>query len=258
MARCWSTTRLGHDLADFLSSTFPHPTGRRLGIDAASIDAGDGASARRVTAFCAGRAGQRWLPIKGASGASRAALVHTATRRAGQHSLHIVGVDMLKGRLFDRIAKRAGIRFSKSLPMQWYDELLCEHRVIKYSRGAPYAIFQRYPGRNAEALDTVIYALAARCAVTVSPERRRTELAGITAPVPAVVRCTWLAQSSRAAVLKALSPMGQLALATNVPAIAGNLTSKRSTFRGDRGRTYRFASRLARDATVRENSACQL
>ena len=88
------------DLADFLSVTFPHPTGRRLGIDAACIDAGDGASARRVTAFCAGRAGQRWLPIKGASGASRAALVHTATRRAGQHALAHCGRRQTEGPAF--------------------------------------------------------------------------------------------------------------------------------------------------------------
>ncbi len=145
----------------------------------------------RVMAFAAGRRHLRIIPVKGAAG-SRPPLVHAAAKRA--RNLHICGVDPLKTRLFDRLARREGIRFSDSLPGAWYEQLLSERAVVRYSRGQPMRVFERYLGRLAEGLDCAIYALAARSLIATSAARRGAELKGVTLPpvMPAVIRSAWL------------------------------------------------------------------
>jgi phage terminase large subunit GpA-like protein len=179
------------DLDELLAERYPHPAGGTIGRDATCIDAGDGNAMARVMAFCAGRRHLRAIPVKGASG-SRPALVHAASKRA--RNLHICGVDGLKTRLFDRLARREGVRFSDSLPGAWYEQLLSERPVVRYSRGQPMRVFERYPGRLAEALDCTIYGLAARTLIATGAGRREAELRGVTLPaiMPTVIRSAWL------------------------------------------------------------------
>ena len=56
------------------------------------------------------------------------------------------------------------------------------------------AQFERLPGKRAEALDCVIYAMAARRLVRVAVDRRETELASVTGQKksPIVVKSKWL------------------------------------------------------------------
>lgn len=182
------------ELAEFLAQRFPHPlAGAPLGIDAACIDAGDGHVLDKVLSFCSGHRALRAIPIKGASG-SRPALAPTASKRT--KGLQICGVDGLKTRLFDRLTRRAGIAFSDALPLAYFEQLTSERPVIRYTRGRPVRIWERYSGRiAAEALDTATYCLAARSAVAISPARRVAELSSRVAlapPMPSVIRSAWL------------------------------------------------------------------
>jgi phage terminase large subunit GpA-like protein len=73
-------------------------------------------------------------------------------------------------------------------------QLASERRVICYLRGRPIRQFVRIAGRRAEALDCVIYAIAARELVNANADRREEELSSrATAPAkPAVIRSKWI------------------------------------------------------------------
>jgi phage terminase large subunit GpA-like protein len=78
---------------------------------------------------------------------------------------------LLRGRL---------IRFSQSLAPVYYEQLASERRVIRYVRGQPRRRFERVSSRaRAEALDCMVYAFAARAALTLNLDIRQRDLAGI-------------------------------------------------------------------------------
>jgi len=112
----------------------------------------------------------------------------------GKHSLWIVGVDGIKARLLARLAKPGLVRFSKELGAEWFSQLASERRVIRYRFGRPVPTFERISGRRAEALDSVVYAMAVRGLVKADLVRRENELRAIvSAPVlPAVIRSAWM------------------------------------------------------------------
>jgi phage terminase large subunit GpA-like protein len=57
--------------------------------------------------------------------------------------------------------------------------LASERRVVRYKRGQPVRRFERISARaRAEALDALVYAFAARQAVTITFDRREAELRG--------------------------------------------------------------------------------
>lgn len=179
------------ELTELLQSRFPHPLGGTISRDATAIDSGDGNVTKRVLDYCAAHRELRCIPIKGAAG-SRPALARAQSKRA--RGLHIVGVDALKTRLFDRLATKTGIKFSNTLVGAFYEQLLSERVTIKYSRGQPRRQFTRYPGRLAEALDATIYALAVRQIVNTPIPRREAELSGrpIAPPIPTTIPSAWL------------------------------------------------------------------
>jgi phage terminase large subunit GpA-like protein len=109
----------------------------------------------------------------------------------------ILGVDSQKTRLFDRLAKQMGVRFSDELPLAYYEQLTSERPVVRYARGQPHRVFERYPGRLAEALECLVYALAARTAITTPSPHREAELSGkpVSTPIPTVIRSAWLERS---------------------------------------------------------------
>lgn len=55
-------------------------------------------------------------------------------------------------------------------------------------------VFERIPGRRAEALDSVVYAMAVRGLVKANLVRRENELRAIisTAAIPTVIRSAWM------------------------------------------------------------------
>jgi phage terminase large subunit GpA-like protein len=165
------------DLDDLLSRTWPHASGGRLALDAACIDAGDGATMDAVMRFAAPRLRRRLFPIKGAPGMSRPIIDKAGSRTKGG-KLWIVGVDAAKQWLFARLARPGAFRLSAELPPIWHEQVASERAVVRYRRGQPVRSFERIPGRRAEALDCLVYALAARQMVAPDWQARRAALAG--------------------------------------------------------------------------------
>ncbi|GGE04828.1 Phage terminase, large subunit GpA [Gemmobacter megaterium] len=162
-------------LDELLQERFPHLLGGRMAIDAAAVDAGDGTSMHRVTAFCTPRTRRKVLAIKGAPG-NRPMIERAGSTTKTGARLWIVGVDTVKGQLFARFPRPALMRFSDTLPAVWFEQAASERAVVRYARGQPVRSFVRIPGRRAEALDCTVYAFAARQVVTINPESRRDAL----------------------------------------------------------------------------------
>lgn len=178
------------ELDEMLKSSWQHPNGGTLRVDAAAIDAGDGEMMDRVMAFCRPRFGKRMVAIKGAAG-NRPLIV--ASQAKGS-KLFIVGVDGAKGQISNRLARGRSIRFSETLERRYFEELASERLVVRYVKGAPTRRWERIPGRHAECLDATVYSWAVRGLLTLNLDRRAEELASVTAPArqPVVIKSAWL------------------------------------------------------------------
>ncbi len=179
------------EVDDVLRTTWPHPKGGTLKVDAAVVDSGDGGWTERVYAFCRPRFSRRVVAGKGVAG-TRPAI--TASQAKGG-KLFLVGVDGLKSQILTRLSRGRTIRFSGQLETAWFEQLASERRVVRYVRGQPVRRFERKPGVRAEALDCTVYAFAARHLVTVSLDRREEELSAVTVLPPVaspVIRSRWL------------------------------------------------------------------
>lgn len=183
------------ELDKLLLARHKHPAGGTLGIDAAAIDSGDGDWAQAVYDFATPRANRKVMSIKGMSG-SRGVLVKSGSKKI--RNLFIVGVDVVKTTIMDRVSRLSGIRFSDTLGLHWFEQLCSEHKVVDTSRGLRKAKWERKKGRNAEALDCVVYAYAARKAVTSNFDKRESELRQEPQPAarPRVIESAWLKQAA--------------------------------------------------------------
>lgn len=179
------------DLDDVLRTTWAHPNGGTLRVDAAVIDAGDGEIMDRVISFCRPRFSRRVVAGKGAAG-SRPAIVASK----GKTRLFIVGVDSIKAQILGHLNSGRTMRFSADLEDVWFEQVASERRVVRYSRGQPTRRFERIPGRRAEALDCTVYAFAARQMLTLNLDVREQELSTSAAPVqrPTVVKSAFLSR----------------------------------------------------------------
>ena len=149
-----------------------------------------------VIAFCAPRLRRKVLAIKGASG-NRPLIERGSGKTKAGARLWIVGVDTAKTQLFGRLSRGEMIRLSADLPRVWFEQVASERVVVRYSRGQPTRSFERIPGRRAEALDCLTYALAARQIVNPDWGSRRAQLAQEAAPVPQrgpVLTSSWMAR----------------------------------------------------------------
>ncbi len=178
------------ELDEALRTIWKHPKGGFLKVDAAAVDAGDGVTMDRVLGFCRPRMGRRIVAIKGAAGDRP--VIRASDSRGGK--LFIVGVDSLKGQLINRLSRGRSIRFSDSLEGRFYEELASERLVVRYRRGAPVRQWERTPGRRAESLDCIVYAMAVRNLIGMAVDRREAEVESVTGPEKraTVVRSKWL------------------------------------------------------------------
>ncbi|GGE15251.1 hypothetical protein GCM10011360_00090 [Primorskyibacter flagellatus] len=101
---------------------------------------------------------------------------------------------MFKGQLASRLTRGRSVRFSDGLEGRFYEELASERLVMRYAKGAPVRQWERIPGRRAESLDCVVYAVAVRNLVGAKVERREEEVKAKTLPKPAprVIKSAWL------------------------------------------------------------------
>ncbi len=170
----WEDDETWQELDGFLSQTFPHELGGQIGIAAAAVDSGDGVTSRKVVSFCMARSRRRIMAIKGEDGMRRPLMARSQSKTKDR--LWIVGSDAGKLQIMDR-ARMGGFRFSADLPPHWYEQVASERIVTRYMRGRPQRRFERIPGRRAEALDCVVYAMAARQVLQVNWSDRRDALA---------------------------------------------------------------------------------
>lgn len=179
------------ELDDHLKTRWQHPAGGTIGVDAAAVDEGSGGHVERVRAFCRPRFARRVVNVKGVPGFARPFMERSGSKFA---TLWLAGVDALKSALFARLDAGQGVRFSQALPPVFYEQLVSERRVVRYSRGVPQARFERIPGRRAEALDAFNYAMAARQIIGGSLDRREAEVSTPAAlkKAPMVSRSKWL------------------------------------------------------------------
>lgn len=183
------------ELDDLLRTTWTHPNGGVLKVDAAAIDSGDGNRTDFVHAFTRPRFSRKILSVKGASGFSRPIIEKSHSKGS---LLFIVGVDSVKMRIQAGLS-HGTIKLSADLEARTFEELCSERLQTKYTRGQPTRQWVRIPGRRAEILDSLGYALAVRQILTVNLETRAAELSSPAAPksfrpVPTVIKSAWLAR----------------------------------------------------------------
>lgn len=182
------------EVDDLLRSTWTHPNGGTLRVDAAVVDSGDGGHTDIVYNFVRSRFGRKVVAGKGMAG-NRPAIVRSSVKGA---PMFLIGVDGLKAQILTRLARGRTIRFSQSLEPVYFEQVASERRVVRYVRGQPFRRFERIPGKRAEALDCLVYGLAARQLVTVNLDRREAELASVTALAPSIplaIKSKWMDRS---------------------------------------------------------------
>jgi phage terminase large subunit GpA-like protein len=162
------------ELDELLKTAWRHPYGGSLRIEAAIVDSGDGDWTDTVYAFCFPRLNRKIMAGKGVYG-SRPYLEMSKGKVKGGR-LFLLGVDVIKTTIVNRLAKGQSIRFSATLPPVYYEQVASERKVVRYKRGLPTRVWERIKGRAAEALDCLVMAFAARQAVRFSPDKREDEL----------------------------------------------------------------------------------
>lgn len=179
------------ELDALITARHAHPLGGTIGIDAVAVDSGDGDWTQKVYDFCRPRARRRVMSIKGMGG-SRPVIV--ATKNKDARGLFIVGVDVVKTTLMNRVSRNTMLRFSTSLEPVWFEQFLSERKVIRYVGQRPLAKWERLPGRAAEALDATVYAYAARQVIPSNFDARAAELRQEPqiAAKPRVIQSAWL------------------------------------------------------------------
>ncbi|MFT4277370.1 MAG: phage terminase large subunit family protein [Rhodopseudomonas sp.] len=186
------------ELDEFLKSRFAHPFGGSLAIDAVAIDSGDGETMDRVYRFCFPRAARKIFAIKGDGGFRRPFIERSTSSKSRGGLLFIVGTDPIKDHIAAKLTGGGnGIRFSDTLPATWFEQLCSERAIVRYTRGQPTRRFERIPGRRAEALDCVVYAVAVRQLINPNwasraETLRSPELALAPPARPRVIRSSWI------------------------------------------------------------------
>lgn len=161
------------ELDALISARHRHPLGGTIGIDAVAVDSGDGDWTQAVYDFCRPRGRRRVMSIKGMGG-NRPIIVGTKSKDL--RGLFIVGSDVVKTTLMNRVVRNTGIRFSEQLEPVWFEQFLSERKTLRFVGHRPVSKWERLPGREAEALDATVYAYAARQVVVSSFDAREAEL----------------------------------------------------------------------------------
>jgi phage terminase large subunit GpA-like protein len=180
------------ELDALLRTRWRHPRGGSLKVDAAVIDSGDGDWTDAVYRYCFPRLARRVMAGKGVPGTRPAIQMSGGKVKGGR--LFLIGVDGLKGQIMHRLARGTSIRFSASLEAVYFEQLTSERKVVRRVRGQPVRRFERKPGAQAEALDCLVYAMAARQQASVQWDQREEEMRS-SAPVAApktVIKSAWM------------------------------------------------------------------
>jgi phage terminase large subunit GpA-like protein len=210
-----SGPRVWADLDRALAATYEHARNLPpMKIRAAAIDTG-GQHTKAAYDFCRTRLDRRIWAIKGRGGPGVPLWPRRPTRTKNRTPLFIVGVDAAKDAIFARLKiTEPGpgcIHFPMDRDAAFFRQLTAERVVTRYVRGRPQRSWElKRPGERNEALDTMVYALAALNGLLASGLRLNAEAAAIEAvplradaapherparparPIPATIRSAWL------------------------------------------------------------------
>lgn len=167
--------RVWRSLDELLSRRWKHPNGWDMELDAAAIDAGDGNRADNVYSFTADKYSRGIFAVRGATGVHRVAMAPAKRNKRGER-LAIIGVDPLKTEIMERLAatvKSEGLmtgklRFSNSLPADYFDQVTGERRFIRYVKNRAMISWRpKRASQRVEALDCLVYGLALRLSLPI-------------------------------------------------------------------------------------------
>lgn len=156
-------------------------SGRTLRIKATAIDTG-GHHTLAVYDFCRPRLARRVYPIKGRPGPNPI-WPKRSSRTKTNHQVFLVGVDTGKDAIYGRLKIRPAapgdavpgfIHFpapnedagTEAFGREYFEQLTAEKVETRYREGRPYRVWVPIRPRN-EALDTMVYALAARMSLPI-------------------------------------------------------------------------------------------
>lgn len=175
------------ELDSFLVTRWKHPLGGTIGIEAAAIDAGDGNMTQYVYDFTATRLDRKVVAIKGVGGAKPIiSISRSKHKRFKGATFFNVGVDQIKADIAISLplsrtlengeTRPQAFRFSETLGEEWFRQVNSEPQKLKYVSGRPVVKFERIENRQAEALDTLVYAIAVKSLCRFDYDARRIEL----------------------------------------------------------------------------------
>ncbi|MEM9910285.1 MAG: terminase gpA endonuclease subunit [Pseudomonadota bacterium] len=178
------------DLESHLSRQCFHPLGGVLRLNAAIVDSGNWAD--QIYDFCRPRTSRRIIAGKGLSGFNRPALAWGQSRKT---RLAQIGVDALKLQVHERIKRGETVYFSDALVADYFDQLRAERLVTRYSHGHPTRVWELVSGRRNEALDCLVYAIAARQLLPADLSHHAAVSRGQGLQPKTLVKSRWLSQT---------------------------------------------------------------
>lgn len=157
---------------ELIGSQYRHAYGEMMSIEATFIDSG-GNHTQDVYNFTYTRRRRSVFAIKGESRPHRPIICKKPTivdinhrgkveKRGGQ--LWFIGTDTAKDYLASRWLRAEGpgaVHFSNGLPEDYYKQLTAEFRSSVYKRGRKVSVWEKKAGDRNEALDLMVYNLAA-------------------------------------------------------------------------------------------------
>lgn len=171
-----SQPQVWKDLDALLLSSFEREDGRRMRIAAACVDTGGHHGANAI-AFAKARIRRNIYPARGLAG-PKPIWPKNASRAKSGDFVRMLGVDTAKDAIYGRLKiSRPGpgyVHFPslESIDAAYFDQLTAEKVTTRYREGRPYRVWVLPPGRRNEALDTFVYALAARLSLPRRIDRK--------------------------------------------------------------------------------------
>ncbi|ADJ23029.1 terminase GpA [Hyphomicrobium denitrificans ATCC 51888] len=167
---------------------FDLENGETLAVESVAIDAGNWFQVVMEFVRASRAAFKPYYATKGKDGAGRQLMRESESKFKLGAKLHLIGVDDGKTMLYHELAvvpdEKAGIQryrvhFPKHLELKYFEQLVSETLKIDYRKGRPVRVWMPPAGgKRNEALDTFIYAMAARAPLAIDYDQRRADRQG--------------------------------------------------------------------------------
>lgn len=166
------------DLATYLTRRLKRKDGISFRVHATAIDSGY--LSHKVYAFTTKYAKYGIFAVKGQSGQDKPILPPRYTKVKGGR-VWVLGVDTAKSLIYSNLRKKPSepgyIHFSESLRADYFEQLKSEEMIVHKIRGRTRIEWRLKKGKKRnEALDCLVYAIAARLSIKIDVETREQQL----------------------------------------------------------------------------------